>query len=190
MAMKIGITGGIGSGKSFVCKLLAERGIVVYDCDDAAKRLMRNSPTLRYQLTKLIGPDTYDHSEDDVWTLNKAVVARFLLASATNAKAIDAIVHPAVFSDFEQSGLDWMESAILYESGADRLVDRVIVVTVPEDIRIKRVMQRDKITEAKAREWIARQWSQDEVSRRADFEIVNDGHQKLQPQIAKILAKL
>ena len=190
MAMKIGITGGIGSGKSFVCKLLKERGIVVYDCDDAAKRLMRTSPTLRCQLTKLIGLDTYVHSEDDVWTLNKAVVARFLLESATNAKAIDAIVHPAVFSDFEQSGLDWMESAILYESGADRLVDRVIVVTAPEDIRIKRVMQRDKITEAKAREWIARQWSQDEVSRRADYEIVNDGQQELQPQISKILAKL
>jgi dephospho-CoA kinase len=190
MAMKIGITGGIGSGKSFVCKLLAERGIVVYDCDDAAKRLMRTSPTLRCQLTKLIGLDTYVHSEDDVWTLNKAVVARFLLASATNAKALDAIVHPAVFTDFEQSGLNWMESAILYESGLDRMVDRVVVVTAPLEVRLQRIMERDHLSREKSMEWVARQLPQEEVRRRADFEIVNDGEADLRQQIENILITL
>ena len=141
--MKTGITGGIGSGKSYVCKLLAERGITVYDCDSAAKRLMRTSQELRQRLTDLIGPETYLHThhttEQGEWQLNKAAVAQFLLASEANAHAVDAIVHPAVFHDFEESGLQWMESAILFESGINRLVDRVIVVTAPEEVRIDRI---------------------------------------------------
>lgn len=184
--MKIGITGGIGSGKSYVCKMLADRGITVYDCDAAAKRLMRTSSTLRQQLTTLIGADTYlpDGS------LNKAAVARFLLASEQNAKAIDSIVHPAVFSDFEQSGICWMESAIMFESGINRLVDRVIVVTAPEQVRIERVMQRDGISDSKAREWISRQWEQERVRALSDYEIVNDGKTPIEPQLEKILSQL
>ena len=111
--MRIGIAGGIGSGKSYVCALIRQRGFEVYDCDSAAKRLIRTDPDIRRQLTALIGPDTYTAEGQ----LNKAVVARFLLASDANAAAIDAIVHPAVFRDFEASGLQWLESAIMYESG-------------------------------------------------------------------------
>ena len=189
--MKTGITGGIGSGKSYVCKLLAERGITVYDCDSAAKRLMRTSADLRQQLTSLIGPDAYlpvSHSAgQDEWQLNKAAVAQFLLASEANAHAIDAVVHPAVFRDFEESGLQWMESAILFESGINRLVDRVIAVTAPEEIRIQRIMQRDGISREKAKEWMGRQWPQEEVRRRADFEIINDGTTDLNQQINLIL---
>jgi dephospho-CoA kinase len=184
--MKIGITGGIGSGKSYVCKLLAAKGIEVYDCDSAAKRLMRTSERLRQQLTELIGPDTYDADGQ----LNKAAVAKFLLTSETNAHAIDHIVHPAVCDDFRQSGINWMESAIMFESGINQLVDRVIVVTAPEQVRIERIMQRDGISRDKAREWMGRQWSQDEVRRRADFEIVNDGTTPLDAQIDSILKQL
>lgn len=185
-ALKTGIAGGIGSGKSYVCKLLAERGIEVYDCDAAAKRLIRTSPDIRQQLTELIGPETYQ--EDG--SLNKAVVACFLLESETNAKAIDAIVHPAVFRDFEESGSLWMESAIMFESGAYRYVDRVVVVTAPEEVRIQRVMQRDGISREKVLEWLQRQWPQDEVRRRADYEIVNDGQADLPSQIERFLASL
>lgn len=181
--MKIGITGGIGSGKSYVCRLLASHGIMVYDCDAAAKRLMRTSDILKRQLVQLIGPDTYFPDGE----LNKATVARFLLASEENAHAIEAIVHPAVFRDFEQSGMQWMESAILYESGIDRLVDRVVVVTAPEDVRICRIVRRDGITPEKAHEWIGRQWPQELVRQRADYEIVNDGERPLDAQIEKIL---
>ena len=186
MSIKTGITGGIGSGKSYVCKLLAHRGIEVYDCDAAAKRLMRTSAILRHQLTDLIGAETYLPDG----TLNKAAVARFLLASEQNAKAIDAIVHPAVFDDFEQSGKLWMESAILFESGINRLVDRVVVVTAPEQVRIERIMRRDGISAEKAREWIGRQWPQDEVLRRADYEIVNDGIAPLTPQLDALFDSL
>jgi len=173
--MKTGITGGIGSGKSYVCKLLAQRGIEVYDCDAAAKRLIRTSPRLRQQLKALIG------------SLDKAAISRFLLANEKNKQAVNAIVHPAVFQDFEESGMMWMESAILFESGADKLVDRVVVVTAPEEVRIQRVMQRDGITREKALQWIARQWPQEQVKARADFEIINDGQADLNSQIERLL---
>ncbi|MBR4730584.1 MAG: dephospho-CoA kinase [Prevotella sp.] len=176
--MKIGITGGIGSGKSYVCKRLEARGIQVYDCDSAAKRLIRTSPELQQQLKALVG------------SLEKADMAKFLLESEQNAKAIDAIVHPAVFRDFEQSGLQWMESAILYESGAIRLVDKAIVVTAPDEVRIQRVMERDHISREKVLEWMSRQLPQDEVRRRAHFEIVNDGTADIDKQIDEIINKV
>ena len=184
--MKIGITGGIGSGKSYVCRLLEQRGICIYDCDDAAKRLMRESPVLKRQLTALIGSETYGADG----RLNKACVAQFLLASASNAHAIDAIVHPAVADDFLSSGFEWMECAILFESGFDRLVDRVIMVSAPEEIRLARIVQRDGISREKAREWIGRQWPQEEVRRRAHFEVVNDGAMPLEPQIDNIILNI
>ena len=198
--MKIGITGGIGSGKSYVCRLLEARGYAVYDCDSAAKRLIRTSPFIRRRLTALIGPQTYfkesgdrrqetgdGSQESGEYFLNKKAVAEFLLESEDNSRAIDRIVHPAVFRDFIQSGMEWMESAIIYESGIYRLVDRVIVVTAPEELRIQRVMARDKISREKVLEWMGRQWPQEEVRRRADFEIINDGHADIEQQLNNII---
>ena len=181
--MRIGIAGGIGSGKSYVCRQLQRRGITVYDCDSAAKRLIRTSPDIHRQLTALIGPDTYTAEGQ----LNKAAVAQFLLASEANTKAINDIVHPAVFRDFEESGLEWLESAIMYESGIYRLMDRVIVVTAPLEVRIRRVMDRDHITREKVLEWMARQLPQEETVSRADFEIVNDGQTDIDQQLNKII---
>ena len=194
--MKIGITGGIGSGKSYVCRLLEQQGYTVYDCDSAAKRLIRTSPFIRRRLTALIGPETYfkesgDRSQESgEYILNKKVVAEFLLKSEDNARAIDRIVHPAVFRDFIESGLEWMESAIIYESGIHRLVDRVIVVTAPEELRIQRVMARDEISREKVLEWMSRQLPQEEVRQRADFEIVNDGLADLNQQLDEILKEI
>lgn len=196
-SVKVAITGGIGSGKSFVCSLLKKRGIAVYDCDAAAKRLMRTSPELQQQLIELIGPEAYGASKpskasmpsEPSMTLNKAEVARFLLASPENAQALDAIVHPVVARDFVASGQQWMECAILCESGFDRLVDKVIVVTAPLEVRIQRVMQRDSISREKTLEWMGRQWSQEEVLRHADYEIVNDGNTDLDRQIDDFLSR-
>jgi len=180
--MKIAITGGIGSGKSYVCHILEKQGIQIYDCDAAAKRLMHTSLSLKRKLCNLISPNVYDADG----LLNKAEVARFLLASQTNAHAIDEIVHPAVAKDFKASGLRWMECAILYESGFDRLVDKVIMVSAPETVRIQRIVKRDGITAEKAAEWINRQWPQDEVRLRADFEIVNDGYADISAQLSQL----
>jgi dephospho-CoA kinase len=187
--MKIGITGGIGSGKSYVCRLLEQRGYAVYDCDSAAKRLIRSSPFIRRRLTALIGPETY-FKESGEYILNKKAVAEFLLKSEDNARAIDRIVHPAVFRDFIESGMEWMESAIIYESGIHRLVDRVIVVTAPEELRIQRVMARDEISREKVLEWMSRQLPQEEVRQRADFEIVNDGLADLNRQLDDIIKEI
>ena len=181
----VAITGGIGSGKSYVCRIIGERGIDIYDCDSAAKRLMRNSDNLKRSLTSLIGPEAYIDGR-----LNKAAVADFIMQSESNVKAVNAIVHPAVADDLLASGLTWFESAILYDCGFDRYADIVIAVTAPVETRISRIMTRDGISRVKALEWIDRQMPQEEVARRADFVITNNGEDNLGQQIDRILTKI
>lgn len=180
--LRVALTGGIGSGKSFVCHLLAQRGIRVFDCDAAAKHLMHSSLDIRARLTRLIGDDTYVDGQ-----LNKAAVARFIMQSEENTQRVNTIVHPAVGDDFIASGLRWMECAILFESGFDRYVDRVVCVTAPEEVRIARVMRRDGISREAALGWLDRQMPQHEVLLRSDYEIVNDGHQDVGAQIDQLL---
>ncbi|MBR6998454.1 MAG: dephospho-CoA kinase [Prevotella sp.] len=186
----IAITGGIGSGKSYVCRLIEKRGISIYDCDAAAKRLMRTSASLRRQLQELI-PGSIPPTSS-AGALDKAVIAQFLLASEANARALNDIVHPAVALDFVQSGQQWLESAILFQSGFHHRVSfsHVIAVTAPAELRLQRVMARDGISRNKALEWMARQWPQEETLKLADYEIVNDGLQPLLPQIDAILSSL
>jgi dephospho-CoA kinase len=183
----IAITGGIGSGKSYVCQLLEKRGIKVYDCDTAAKRLMRTSATLRQQLRQLVGPQVYRGC-----ILQKRVLAEFLLASEANKQAVNEIVHPAVALDFIESDYQWLESAILFDSGFHRRVpfSFVVCVSAPEDVRVQRIMARDGISEAKALEWIHRQMPQEQVEEQSDFVIVNDGVAPLEPQVDKLIHQL
>lgn len=183
--MKIAITGGIGSGKSFVCRELQRRGIDVYDCDAAAKRLMRSDVELQQRLRRLVGEDVY--SADG--TLQKPVLARFLLASEANKLAINDVVHPAVARDFEQSSFDWLESAILFESGFIHRThfDKVVCVTAPEQVRVERVMARDHIDRSKALAWIHTQMSQQDIVSRSDYEIVNDGPSDVAEQVERLL---
>lgn len=183
----IAITGGIGSGKSYVCQLLEKHGIKVYDCDAAAKRLMRTSATLRQQLRQLVGPQVYRGC-----ILQKRVLAEFLLASEANKQAVNEIVHPAVALDFIESDYQWLESAILFDSGFHRRVpfSFVVCVSAPEVVRVLRIMARDGISESKALEWIHRQMPQEQVEAQSDFVIVNDGVAPLEPQVDKLLENL
>ena len=183
----IAITGGIGSGKSYVCQLLEKHGIKVYDCDAAAKRLMRTSATLRQQLRQLVGPQVYRGC-----ILQKRVLAEFLLASEANKQAVNEIVHPAVALDFIESDYQWLESAILFDSGFHRRVpfSFVVCVSAPEDVRVQRIMARDGISEAKALEWIHRQMPQEQVEGLSNFVIHNDGVVPLEPQVDKLLENL
>lgn len=176
------ITGGIGTGKSYVCKCLSRWGIKVYDCDKAAKRLMNESIVIKEKIINLVGENAYKEDR-----LNKPVIAKFLLSSDTNRQKINSIVHPAVIDDFYSSGEKWMESAILYDAHLEKYVDVVIAVTAPYDVRIRRIMQRDNISAEQAEEWIMKQMPQDEIVRRADYTIVNDGIQPLDEQINAIL---
>lgn len=185
--MRIAITGGIGSGKSYVCKRLESYGISVYDCDAAAKRLMRTSSSLKRALCQLVGEDIYINN-----VLQKQVLAKFLLASEANKQAVNDVVHPAVALDFEESDFNWLESAILFDSGFDQRVhfDYIVCVTAPLEVRIQRVMHRDGITREKTLEWISRQMSQSEMVKRSNFEIVNDNTHSLDSQIQLLLKSI
>lgn len=186
--MLTAITGGIGSGKSYVCHILESRGISVYDCDAAAKRLMRTSEKLQQELRQLVGQDVYTSDGQ----LQKRVLAEFLLTSEANKQALNDVIHPAVAEDFLSSGMTWLESAILFESGFDRRVsfDRIVCVSAPRDVRIQRIMRRDNITAEKAAEWIDTQMAQEEVEHRSHFVIVNDGKSDIEQQIDNMLSQI
>lgn len=179
--MKIGVTGGIGSGKSYVCRLLAQRWqLPVYDCDSAAKMLMVSSPRIRQQLQELVGDDVYDAGGQ----LNKGVMSRYLFADAAHVKAVNAIVHPAVKDDFEQwasrqTGDVVMESAILVEAGFAKAVDRLVVVEAPLALRIQRAMARDGASEEQVQARIRHQMTAEQLRAYADIVIVNDGRDLL-----------
>ena len=183
--MKIAITGGIGSGKSYVCRILEKQGIKVYDCDAEAKRLMRYDADLQESLKQLVGEEVY--SAEGI--LQKTVLAQFLLASEANKQAVNDVVHPAVARDFEQSDYQWLESAILFDSGFDRRThfDFVVCVTAPVPVRLKRIMLRDHISEQKAQEWIDAVMPQEELIARSDYEIVNDGVSDVEAQVVHLL---
>ncbi len=185
--MLTAITGGIGSGKSYVCRILESRGICVYDCDAAAKRLMHTSEKLQQELRQLVGQDVYTSDGQ----LQKRVLSDFLLTSEANKLALNDVIHPAVAEDFLSSGMTWLESAILFESGFDSRVsfDRVVCVSAPRDVRIQRIMRRDNISAAKAAEWIDTQMAQKEVERRSHFVIVNDGKSDIEQQVDNMLAQ-
>ena len=183
--MKYAITGGIGSGKSYVCSLLKNYGITIYDCDQAAKRLMATEKKLQERISEAVGKEVFPNG-----VLNKATLAEFLLASKENNEKINHIVHPAVAADFQRSGIEWMECAILFEAHFEENVDRVICVTAPLETRIARVMKRDGITRSKAEEWINRQMSQEEKVSRSHYVISNDGETPLIPKIEGLLLSI
>ena len=186
--MKIAITGGIGSGKSYVCRILEKHGIRVYDCDAGAKRLMRQDADLQAGLKKLVGEQVY--SADGI--LQKPVLAQFILTGEANKQAVNDVVHPAVARDFEKSDRSWLESAILFDSGFYRRThfDFVVCVTAPIPVRIERIMQRDHISQQKAQQWIDAVMPQEELKARSDFEIVNDGVRDVEEQVVNLLNHL
>lgn len=183
----IAITGGIGSGKSYVCKILRKHGVDVYDCDAAAKRLWATDSELQEQLKELVGDNVYINN-----VLQKKVLALFLLQSEENKQAVDDLIHPAVARDFVKSGKQWLESAILFDSGFYRRLpfEHYVCVTAPLETRINRVMKRDGITRQKALEWIGKQWPQEKVAEHCDFVINNDGNADLDEQASEVLSKL
>lgn len=185
--IRIAITGGIGSGKSYVSRCLEKFGVIVYDCDTAAKRLMRTSRQLQEQLTEIVGSDILEGGR-----LQKRKLVTFLLASESNKQRINDIVHPAVAADFMASGMTWLESAILFESSFYKRVkfDYIVCVTAPDDIRAKRVAKRDGISIEKATEWIDCQLSQEEMVKRSDFVINNDGTADIENQITNIIQNI
>lgn len=195
MAMiRLGITGGIGSGKSVVCRLLAMLDVPIYDSDSRAKWLMNNSSVLRERLQERFGNDIFGEGG-----LQRKVLAERVFSDREALAALDAIVHPAVAEDFqawaaerEAEGFEivGLESAILFSSGFDRFVDRCVAVVAPDELRVARAAQRDRASEEQVRARIASQMPQSEVAERADYVVVNDEQSLLWPQVLRLIEEL
>ena len=191
MAIKIGITGGIGSGKSVVAKLLAWMGIPVYQTDAEAKRLMLSDADIRRELTALVGSNAYNEKG-----LNKALLASYVFGNPEHTRQVNAIVHPKVRHDFRKwagnSGrmMVAMESAILLEAGFRNEVDKVVMVYAPQEVRIARAIRRDSATREQIEKRIRSQMSDENKREAADFVIVNDGETPLIPQVLSLISSL
>jgi len=167
-----------------VCQSLNRRGISVYDADAEAKRLMLTDRLLQQRLSDLIGCQAVSDGR-----IAKKAIAKYLLASASNKQRLNDVVHPFVASDFIDSDYQWIETAILYESGFYKRVDFDFVVSVsaPDEVRIARVAKRDDLTLEQASQWIMAQMPQREIDKRADFVLINDGIEAIEPQIDSLL---
>ena len=176
----LGVTGGIGSGKTTVCRFLEEQGAKVFYADIEAKRLMQEDPEVRAEIEAAFGPDSYT----DDGTLNRAHLAEQVFGDEEQLERLNAIVHPRVFASFEQAKerareedvpLLVHEAALIFEAGGDEHVDAVAVVDAPEDERVARVVERDEVTPDQVRARMGHQLPPEELRRRADYVIENDG---------------
>jgi dephospho-CoA kinase len=193
--IKTGITGGIGSGKTTVCKLFEQLGVPVYYADDRAKYLMQNEPFVIDALMRAFGADIYTDG-----TLNRKLLADRAFNSKEQVAKLNSIVHPAVFLDNDKwlgeqqaKGVPYVikEAALLIETGSYKKLDKLIVVTAPEDVRIKRIQARDNSTEEEVRARIQHQLPEEEKVKLAHYVITNNGDTELlHQQVADIHAQL
>ena len=186
--IKIGITGGIGSGKSVVSSLLVLAGIPVYIADDESKNLSESSPIIQKKLKALFGDDIYLNGK-----LDRKRLASLIFADEVILKKVNSIIHPVVREDFQgwvsklASKRCAIESAIMFESGFDKDVDVVLTVYAPVELRLTRTMLRDGASEADIMKRMNRQMPDELKRKQADFVIVNDDVQALMPQIEQFL---
>ena len=190
----IGVTGGIGCGKSYVSAKMQLRGIPVYDSDSRAKLLTATDSVIKKALSDLVGPTLYCPCGCGV--MQKEVLAQFIFGNPGNMAKVNAIIHPRVRDDFKRwaDGLESkefciLESAILFESGFDKEVDFTVCVDAPLELRIRRCVKRDNTTAQAVVARINSQMDQEEKCSRADFVIVNDDVQALEPQIDALIDK-
>ncbi len=185
----VGITGGIGSGKSIVCGIFARLGIPVYNADDAAKNLYDKYPELIVRISTEISSDSVDKSGK----INRKRLAEIVFADTSKLQLLNSMVHPMVAFDFQNwkethQGYPYVlkEAAILFESNSDKVCDKIITVVSPVELRISRLRERDKRSKAEIEQIISTQISDEEKIRRSDFVIHNDEKQMLIPQVLKI----
>lgn len=190
--LKLGITGGIGSGKSVVCRVMQLLGIPVYNSDLESRRLMVSDEAIRRDLIALLGSQVYQDG-----ALNRPLVASYLFASPDHAQRINAIVHPRVKADFRrwvaaraQHQMVAIESAILIEAGFASEVDQVVMVKAPLEVRIRRAMDRDGADRQQVMQRIARQMSEDEKRSMSHHQLLNDDKSPLIPQVLRLIALL
>jgi dephospho-CoA kinase len=184
---KIGVTGGIGSGKTVVCKVFKTLGIPVYDADTRARLLMNTDPELKAALKGYFGDGIY---RDE--TLDRRQLAEIIFNNPVALEKVNSWVHPAVARDFEQwcnlqtSPYVIEEAAIIFESGMAQRFEKVILVTAPDQLRIERVCVRDQISPELVRKRMDNQWSEERKISLADYIIYNDNEHLITPQVMEI----
>ena len=185
--LKIGLTGGIGSGKSTVAKIFETLGIPVYYADTEAKRLMNSSETLKKVIRQNFGEATYENDQ-----LNRKYLGGIVFNNPEKLELLNALIHPVTINDAEQ----WMqqqsapysikEAALLFESGAAENLDLIVGVYAPQALRIKRVMKRDGLTADEIMKRINRQVNEEMKMKLCDFVITNNEQELLIPQVLKL----
>lgn len=190
MAIKIGITGGIGSGKSVVSRLLEIMGIPVYVSDIEAKRITQTDEVIRRELCALVGQEVFQGGE-----LNRSMLATYMFGHPEHIKEVNGIIHPRVKNDFRQWAAQFeneqlvgMESAILIESGFREEVDFLVMVYAPLEVRVERAIRRDCSTKELVMKRIEAQMSDETKRNHADFVIVNDDETLIIPQVLKLIS--
>lgn len=190
--IRIGVTGGIGSGKSVVCDIFRIYDIPVFDADIEAKRLNDTSQTIRRQLIHHFGPDIYENDR-----LNRRRFAELIFSNDQNINIANSIIHPVVADCF----LEWcnsyrecpvvvIDAALLIEAGFNQFVDKVITVYTPEETRIERVMKRDRVSREQVEARMFNQMPEEEKVKHSDYVIYNDSSHSLIEQVSKILDEL
>ncbi|HLK30658.1 MAG TPA: dephospho-CoA kinase [Puia sp.] len=189
--LKIGLTGGIGSGKSTVAKIFEVLGIPMYYADDAAKRLMNEDDNLKKEIIKNFGEESYINGK-----LNRAYISSIVFNNKDKIELLNSLTHPAVMHDSER----WMkeqtapyairEAALIFESGINKHLDYVIGVSSPEELRIERTMKRDHVSREEVQKRMKNQMNEDEKMKLCDFVIYNDEKQLMMPQVLELHRKL
>jgi dephospho-CoA kinase len=188
--LQIGITGGIGSGKSLVCRIFQSLGVPIYDADSHAKNLMTTDGILVEQIKKEFGTLSYDEKGD----LNRIYLSQTVFNDEEKLRKLNSFVHPRVAVDYDrwlvehnESAYVVKEAALLFESGSSVLLDKIIVVTAPEKMRVKRVLKRDpQRTEQDVIKIIRNQMDEKEKLKKADFIIQNNETELVVPQVLKL----
>lgn len=190
--IKVGLTGGIGAGKSMVCNIFSKLGIPVYVADTEAKLLMNTNPAIRQQLLALFGKNIY--LENDV--LDRKKLSEIIFNDKIALAKVNAIVHPIVrkhfdkWADLQKSAYVIQEAAILFESGQNAHFDKIILLTAPYEVKIERVMKRDNVSREKVIERMNNQLTDEEKILKSDFIINNDNISMVLPQVLDINKKL
>ena len=191
--IKVGITGGMGSGKTTACKIFESLGIPVYYADDRAKWLMTNDVTIVNGIKKLFGEEAYLQNG----ALNRPHIANIAFSDQGKLTELNALVHPAVGQDsrrWRHEQIDFpytlQEAALMFESGSAKALDRVIMVYAPKKTRIKRILDRDQTTQEAIEARMNKQMPEEEKVKQADYVILNDGEHALIPQIWQLHQQL
>ena len=190
MPIKVGVTGGIGSGKSKICSILEEMGYPVYYSDIESKRIVNTDKKIRTQLIELLGPEVYIGNE-----LNKTFLATKLFNNDEIRESVNQIIHPIVREEFQKwantkdAAIVFNEAAILIETGSYKLFDYIVLVVAPEELRIQRIIKRDNISKEDVLLRMEKQWSDEEKQKLADYIIHNDGT-PLKEQIDNLIASI